>query len=93
MSKLRVRTAGSTYLLDLVDGWATRMPGEEAAHLRRDGERLRLLGLAGPIELGEPMVLVLAGLGPAGITFRRTTPVLELAAVHEAEPRRQAGQP
>ena len=91
--RLRVRTASSTYLVDLDEGWVARQPGHGAALLRRDAQRLCLLGLARPICLGEPMYLVLAGLaGPGTITFRRSTPVVEVAPV--PRPRhRNAGMP
>ena len=80
--RLRVRTASSTYLVDLDEGWVARWPGHEAAKMRRDAECLRLLGLARPIYLGEPMRMVVKGLAsPGTATFRRSTPVVEIAPV------------
>lgn len=80
--RLRVRTSSSTYLVDLEEGWVARRPGHGAALLRRDAEPLRLLGLARPIYLGEPMCMVVTGLvDHSTITFRRTTPVVEIAPV------------
>ena len=91
--RLQVRTVSSTYLVDLDEGWAARQPGPEAAGLRRDAERLRLLGLARPICLGEPMCLVLSDLaGPGTVTFRRSTPVVEIAPVPRRR-RRSTGTP
>ena len=91
--RLRVRTASSTYVVDLDEGWVDRQPGHEATVLRHDAERLRLLGLARPICLGEPMFLVLAGLaGPGTVTLRRSTPVVEIAPVPRRR-RRSTGTP
>ena len=80
--RLRVRTASSTYLVDLEEGWISRQPGEDSAVLSYDAERITLVGMGRPIALGHPMVLVLSGLATSGaLTVRLTTPVVEIAPV------------
>jgi hypothetical protein len=83
---MRVTTEFSVY--EFADGYVTRYPA--GLPLRRDGERSRVLCMD-PVVVGEPMVMVLAGISsrPEVVTCRATSNVLGIengeAVEHLAE--------
>ncbi len=73
-----VRTAASTYVLDMDNRSGCRRPGSAATSLRNDGDSWVLVEVVS-CTVGAPMLLVIKGLAAGGVaTLRRTTDVLSI---------------
>lgn len=89
-----IKTArGTTYVVDVTAEWIERHPAGTAP-LRRDGERLKLLGLT-PVVVGEPLRYAV-DLPTEGMTYtsRQSTDVVSMARVDadgEVSPSRARG--
>ena len=77
----KIRTMSSTYLLG--DGFISRLPNEtvedgwQQAILRRDGDRLELVEIEGPV-VGQRMRMVVKIREDGVLTVRQTTPVVSI---------------